>query len=90
MSLAKRLGIEVIEKNLTEYDLYEATEAFFTCTPYSIVPCTKINGKPIGDGEVGKKTRYLIDKWSNEVKCDFVSQALMWDMEDKPVGATCV
>ncbi len=37
MNLARKLGIEVIEKNLTLYDLYEAREAFFTCTPFSII-----------------------------------------------------
>ncbi len=80
IKLARRLKMEVIEKNLTVYDLYEAQEAFFTCTPFSILPCTKINGKSIGDGRVGRKTKYLIDKWSESVDCDFVKQALSWEV----------
>jgi branched-chain amino acid aminotransferase len=78
-SLAKKLNMEVIEKNLTLYDLYEATEAFFTCTPFPIMPCTKINSKYIGEGLVGRKTKYLIDKWSEEVDVDFIEQALKWE-----------
>lgn len=79
MNLAKKLGMEVIEKNLTLYDVYNAREAFFTCTPYSIMPCVSINGKQIGGGVVGRKTKYLISKWAEDVKCDFVTQAEVWD-----------
>ena len=79
MQLARKLGMEVIERNLTQYDLYEATEMFFTCTPFSIMPCTKINGKIVGDGRVGRKTRYLTEKWGEEVNCDFVKQSLNWE-----------
>lgn len=79
MTLARKLGMEVIEKNLTLYDVYNAREAFFTCTPYSIMPCVKINGKPIGDGVVGKKTKYLMSKLFKEVGVDFVEQAERWD-----------
>lgn len=77
--LAKQLKMEVIEKNITLYDVYHAREVFFTCTPYSIVPCTRINGKPIGDGKVGKKTKYLMQKWSEDVKVNWVEQAEGWD-----------
>lgn len=79
MRLAKRLGMEVIEKDITLYDVYEAREAFFTCTPFSILPCTSINGKLIGEGKVGKKTKYLTEKWQEEVDCDWVSQMERWD-----------
>lgn len=77
----KHLQIEVIEKDLTLYDAYEATEIFATCTPYSIMPVTKINNKFVGDGQVGKVTKRLISKWSEMVNCDFVQQAIDWDKE---------
>ena len=79
IKLAKKLKMEVIETDISLYDVYEAREAFFTCTPYSILPCTKINGRPIGDGLVGKKTKYLMDKWIEDVGVDFVTQAEVWD-----------
>jgi len=79
MDIARRLKMEVIEKDLTLYDVYTAREAFFTCTPFSIMPCTKINGKPVDEGLVGRRTKYLMDKWSQEVNCDFAKQMEVWD-----------
>jgi len=79
MRLAKRLKIEVFERNLNAYDVYTADEAFFTCTPYSIMPCTRINGSMIGGGKVGRLTKYLQHKWSEDVNCFFVDQSRKWD-----------
>lgn len=77
--LAQQMKIEVIERGLTLYDAYQAQEMFFTNTPFCIMPITKINGKPIGDGMVGKVTKRLINKWSESVNCDFVHKAEVWD-----------
>ena len=47
MNLAKKLGMEVIEKDLTVYDVYDAREAFFTCNPLfnsCHVPRLMVNG----------------------------------------------
>lgn len=82
IKLARKLKMDVIEADITLYDVYEAREAFFTCTPYSIMPCVRINGSPIGDGLVGKKTKYLMSKWSEAVGVDFASQAERWDAND--------
>lgn len=77
--LGRKRGIEVFERNIEPYDIMSADEAFFTNTPYAIVPITKLNGKPIGDGKVGKLTKFLMHKWGESVKCDFISQARRWD-----------
>jgi len=79
MNLARKLGMEVIEKDITLHDVYTAREAFFTNTPYSIIPVTKVNGKYIDEGRVGKRTKYLTHKWSQEVNCNFVKQSEVWD-----------
>ena len=79
MDLARRLKMEVVEKDLTLYDVYSAREAFFTNTPYSIVPVTYINGKPIDEGAVGKRTKYLMHKWEENVGCNWREQAETWD-----------
>lgn len=81
LRLARKLKMEVLERDITLYDVYEAKEAFFTCTPYSIMPITKINGKTIGDGLVGRKTKYLTDKWAEDVKVNWVQQMETWDAE---------
>lgn len=77
--LARQMKIEVIERDLTLYDAYQAQEMFFTNTPFCIMPITKINGKVIGDGMVGKVTKRLTNKWSESVGCDFVRKAEVWD-----------
>lgn len=70
-----------IEENITVYDVITAEEAFFTNTPYSIIPCTSINGHKIGDGKVGKITTDITDRWIRSVHCNFIYQAIRWDKE---------
>lgn len=47
------LGIPCIEKTLQRYDVYTAQECFLTGTAAEVVPVTKIDGRVIGDGQVG-------------------------------------
>lgn len=65
IDLARKNNIEVIEKNLTRYDLYAADECFLTGTAAEIVPVTKIDGRIIGDGKVGPITRKLMEEFHN-------------------------
>ena len=80
MDLAKKIGMTVIETDITQYDLAEATEAFFTNTPFGIMPISKINNQWLGS--VGNKTRKLMKAWMEDVKCHFVDQTLEWDKND--------
>ena len=41
--LCKDLKIEVVEKNIEPYDVYEADEAFVTATPFCMLPVTSLN-----------------------------------------------
>ena len=75
MELGEELGITVREKNIELYDVINADEAFFTATPFSILPCTKINGISIGSGRMGPLTKALIDAWSRSVGLDIIAQA---------------
>lgn len=81
MDLARKLKMEVIEKDITLYDVMTAREAFFTNTPYGIVPITKFNGQPVDEGRVGKRTQYLMHKWEQDVGCEFRKNAEDWDKE---------
>ncbi len=76
LELAAGLGIPACETRLQPYDLYTADEIFFTSTPYSIMPATKFNGLPVGDGTIGPITRQLLAAWSELVGIDIVAQAL--------------
>jgi branched-chain amino acid aminotransferase len=75
MELVQELGLRGVERNLGLYHVMTSDEAFFTCTPFSIMPATRINGLPIGNGKVGPVTQRLIALWSEHVGVNFVAQA---------------
>ena len=60
--LAPSLDIEVIEKNIEPFDVYNADEAFLTSTPFCILPAVTLNKLKIGDGRPGKITNMLLKK----------------------------
>lgn len=76
LEVARSLGIPTQECDLQPYDVYTAEEAFFTSTPYTIMPATKFNGLPVGDGTIGPITKQLLKGWSGLVGVDIVEQAL--------------
>jgi branched-chain amino acid aminotransferase len=61
MRLAKKEGIEVVEKNLTRFDLYISDEAFLTGTAAEVIGIVEIDGRVIGDGKPGPVTKHLKD-----------------------------
>jgi len=56
IELAKKLGIEVIERNITPTELFIAEEAFFTGTAAEVAPIREVNGRQIGEGKPGPIT----------------------------------
>ncbi|MCX5696386.1 MAG: aminotransferase class IV [Candidatus Omnitrophica bacterium] len=81
--LAQRLDLGCGEKNLEEYDIYTADEAFMTGTPFCLLPVTSINGVKIGNGKVGGITRLLIETWGKSVGLDIVAQIKAFNRELK-------
>ena len=75
LDLAKELGIPAIEEDFGLYELSNAGEAFFTGTSFAIMPCVRINGQPVGNGQPGPITSKLIAAWSEMVGVDIVQQA---------------
>jgi len=75
LEIAASLGISCLETRLQPYDLYTADELFITSTPYCIMPASRFNGLPVGDGQVGPLTRQLLEGWSELVGIDVVKQA---------------
>jgi branched-chain amino acid aminotransferase len=76
LELAAQLGLPAHETDIQPYDVYTADEAFFTSTPYCIMPATRFNGLPVGDGAVGPITKRLLAAWSELVGVDIVAQGL--------------
>ncbi len=75
LELAQTQGIPTQITDFQPYDIYTADEAFFTSTPYCIMPATKFNGLPVGDGAVGPVTKRLLQAWSDLVGLDIAAQA---------------
>jgi branched-chain amino acid aminotransferase len=59
--LARELGYEVKDKNITPYELFNAEEVFFTGTAAEIVPVREINKRTIGNGKPGLITKRLME-----------------------------
>jgi len=63
MRLAVQEKIEVVEKNLTRFDLYVADELFLTGTAAEVVGVVEIDGRKISDGKPGPVTKMLRKKF---------------------------
>jgi branched-chain amino acid aminotransferase len=68
IKLAKKLGFEVEEKNITPYELFNAEEVFFTGTAAERVPVREINKRTINDGRPGPLTKKLMEEFSKLVR----------------------
>jgi branched-chain amino acid aminotransferase len=61
--LAKEENFEVVEKNLTRFDLYVCDEFFLTGTAAEVIGIVEIDGRVIGDGKPGPITKLLRKKF---------------------------
>jgi branched-chain amino acid aminotransferase len=61
--IAKKQNIEVVEKNLTRFDLYISDELFLTGTAAEVIGIVEIDGRTIGDGRPGPVTKLLREKF---------------------------
>ena len=59
MTLAREIGIEVVEKRITRDEVYIADEAFFTGTAAEVTPIREVDGRRIGSGSRGPITERL-------------------------------
>jgi len=63
IKLAREQNIEVIEKNLTRFDLYVCDEFFLTGTAAEVIGIVEIDGRVIGNGKPGPITKLLRKKF---------------------------
>jgi branched-chain amino acid aminotransferase len=61
--LAKEARLEVVEKNLTRFDLYVCDEFFLTGTAAEVIGIVEIDGRIIGKGKPGPITKLLRKKF---------------------------
>ena len=66
--LAKKLGIELIERNITPNELFTADEAFFTGTAAEVAPIREVNKRVIGAGKPGPVTKRIMQEFEKATK----------------------
>ena len=59
LTMARDMGIEVIEKRITRDEMYCADEAFFTGTAAEVTPIRELDNRTIGSGSRGPITEKL-------------------------------
>lgn len=67
IDIARNLGYEVIEKNLTRYEVWCADECFLTGTAAEVIPVVSVDGREIADGRPGTVTARLLEAFHAEV-----------------------
>ncbi len=66
--LARNEGYEVLERNLTRYDLYTCDELFLTGTAAEVIGVVEIDKRTIGDGKPGPITRLLRERFYSHAR----------------------
>lgn len=61
LELAADLGISVVERSLTRYDVFVADECFLTGTAAEVIPVVALDRRKIGTGQPGPVTKRFID-----------------------------
>lgn len=59
------LTVQAEARDFTVQDLLSATEVFITATGKEVMPATKINDTPVGDGAVGDVTKEVMTKFKD-------------------------
>lgn len=68
ITIAKDMGIPVVQRPITRDEVYICDEAFFTGTAAEITPIQSLDLRVIGDGKRGKITKLIQEKYFQIVK----------------------
>lgn len=67
LDCASELGVEIVEANLTRYDLWIAKECFVTGSAAEVVPVVEVDARKIGTGTPGTLTLRLLEAFRRRV-----------------------
>jgi branched-chain amino acid aminotransferase len=68
LTIARDLGVEVIEERFTRDELHLADEAFFSGTAAEITPIREVDNRRIGTGRPGPITKKIQNIYFKAVK----------------------
>ena len=60
LEIAQKLGIKVLERSITRYDVFIADECFLTGTAAEVIPVVSLDKRVIGTGEPGEITKKFL------------------------------
>ena len=67
LSLASQLGIDTTEQDIDPHVMFHAEEVFITSSLIEVMPVTRVNTSPVGNGEPGPVTRRLMNAYKSLV-----------------------
>jgi branched-chain amino acid aminotransferase len=70
LEICRANGIPQLEKDLSLSEVYRADEMFCTGTMGELAPVIRVDGRPIGDGEVGPMTRRLMELFRQRTEAE--------------------
>jgi branched-subunit amino acid aminotransferase/4-amino-4-deoxychorismate lyase len=73
--IARNLGERFSYRIVTVDDVARADEVFLTSTSPCMVPCVRLNGRPIGTGTPGEAFHRLMSAWNKKVGIQIIEQA---------------
>jgi branched-chain amino acid aminotransferase len=68
ITLARDLGYQVVERQISRVELYTADEIFFTGTAVEVQPVIEVDGRVVGDGQPGPVTKQVYDLYQRVVR----------------------
>lgn len=68
LKLARKMKLKVIERPFSLKEIKQAKEAFITSTSANVLPVTRIDDKPVGNGAPGEITCRLLDAYLAHIK----------------------
>jgi len=74
--LASKSGLQWRPRRLVASDLKQADEILLSSTPSCLLPATRLDGLPVGNGRPGPIYRQLLSAWSHAVRLNIAKQAV--------------
>ncbi len=86
IDLAKKNKIQVHEVEIKKENLSEFSEAFFTATPFCMVPCYRLDDHQLEFRNEESLFNSLLSLWSKEVGIDIENQISVWNSGERYEG----
>jgi len=67
LSLARKEGVPVEERDIGDEELRRADEVFLTGTTVEVLPVVRVDGVPVGSGKPGALTECLSARFRDSV-----------------------